>query len=246
MRQMRKPMLRQFFCFAAFFPVIGLCADDKPSNANLPVAPPQGAVVLFDGHNLSHWQVVNGKPAYWKIIDGAMVVDKECKGHENCDHVSKQSFGDGRLHVEFRLPLMADLTGQGRANSGVYVQGRYELQVLDSYQAKMEMGMGGSLYSVALPRVNAALPPEQWQSYDIYFRAPRFSQGKLVAKPKLTVFWNGVVIHENLELSVPATPGGIASDYAKTGPILLQAHDCAVRYRNIWLVPGISHSTKPR
>jgi len=220
--------------------MIGLLAGDKPSNANLPVPPPDGAIVLFDGKNLDNWQVVNGKPAYWKIVDGAMEVDKTCKGHPGCDHASKRSFGDGHLHVEFWLPLMKDKTGQGRANSGVFIQGQYELQVLDSYQAKMEMGMGGSIYSLALPRVNAALPPEQWQSYDIYYRAARFSEGKLTAQPKLTVFWNGVKVHDNLELPVPRCPGGLSPDYVKTGPVVLQAHDCAVRYRNIWVVPGAS------
>jgi hypothetical protein len=237
-------MLGRLLCSLTLCSVAGLWASDKPSNANLPVPPPKGAIVLFDGGNLSNWQVVNGKPAYWKIVDGAMEVDKDCKGHVDCDHVSKQSFGSGHLHVEFWLPLMAGYTGQGRANSGVYIQGRYELQVLDSYQAKMEMGMGGSIYSVAVPRVNAALPPEQWQSYDIYFHAPKFNKGKMIAKPRVTVFWNGVNIHNDLELSVPATPGGIALGHASTGPVLLQAHDCAVRYRNIWWVPGIPDTSK--
>jgi hypothetical protein len=217
-----------------------LVGSDTPSNANLPVPPPKGAIVLFDGKDLSQWTLVNGKPAYWKIADGAMEVDKDCRGHLNCDQVSKQSFGDSHIHVEFWLPLMADKKGQGRANSGVYMQGRYELQVLDSYQGKLEMGMGGSIYSVAVPRVNAALPPEQWQSYDIFFRAPRFKGGTLTEKPRVTVLWNGVKILDNLELSVPATPGGIASDYVESGPLLLQAHWCPVRYRNIWVVPKLS------
>ena len=139
-------MLRRFSCYLVFSSLAGLWAGDNPSNANLPVPPPKGAFVLFDGSNLNNWQVASGKLAYWKVAGGAMEVDKDCKGHVDCDHVSKQSFGDGRLHIEFWLPLMEGLTGQGRANSGVYIQGRYELQVLDSYHAKMEMGMGGSLY----------------------------------------------------------------------------------------------------
>jgi len=139
--------------------------------------------------------------------------------------------------VEFWLPLMADKTGQARANSGVFLQGRYEVQILDTYGHPPEINGAGALYQVAAPRVNASRPPEQWQSYDITYRAAQFRGDEVVAKPRITVIYNGVKIHDNYELQVTATPNFVYPDFVRTGPVVLQNHQCPVRFRNIWLLP---------
>ena len=150
---------------------------------------------------------------------------------------SKELFGSFQLHVEFWLPLMAEATGQGRANSGVYLQGRYEVQVLDSYGLDSKDDDCGGLYKLKAPKVNAGRPPETWQTYDIFFRAPKYNEHDTKVKnAKLSVLFNGVWIHHDLELPQP-TPGAMDQDCHLPGPVLLQDHSNLVRFRNIWVRP---------
>ena len=215
----------------AVVPALGL-AHQKP---NLGAKPPRGAIVLFDGKDASLWrQAGSTDPCKWDIEDGSLIV-KPGTG----DIVTSQEFGDYRLHLEFRLPLLADQTSQGRANSGVYNQGRYEVQVLDSYNnPTYKFGGCGAIYGQKDPDRNAIIPPEQWNSYDITFRAPRFDKdGKQTAFPRITVFHNGIKIHDNVEIKVANTATGQTGVQPATGPLELQDHGCAIRYRNIWIVP---------
>ncbi|MEZ6139828.1 MAG: DUF1080 domain-containing protein [Zavarzinella sp.] len=194
---------------------------------------PAGAKVLFDGKSLEAWGV-KGKPdtaASWKIVDGAM----ECaKG----DIVTKELFGGSfKLHVEFRVPYVPKGVGQGRGNSGVYVQGRYEVQVLDSYGLESKTNDCGAIYEVAKPLVNACKAPTIWQSYDIEFHAPKFEGTKKVEPARMTVHHNGVKIHDNVKIESNNTRAGMGGDPSKPGPIMLQDHGHPVQYRNIWLLP---------
>lgn len=192
-------------------------------------ARPADAIVLFDGKDLSSWLSIGGGPASWRVADGYMEVN-------GGNVVTKREFGSYQLHLEFWLPLMAGATGQGRANSGVYLHSRYEVQVLDSYGLNSKWDDCGGIYKVAVPLVNACRPPEQWQTYDIIFYAPTFDKaGKKLANAKLTVLQNGVLIHNNID--VPETTVGAVGDEKPTGPLMLQDHGCKVRYRNIWLRP---------
>lgn len=191
---------------------------------------PADAVILFNGKDLANWTYLDGRPADWKVADGYM----EVRGG---NIRTKQEFGDCQIHIEFWLPRMDQASGQGRANSGVYVQGSYEIQILDSYGFGKESGDCGGIYGIAAPLVNACRPPEHWQSYDILFRAPRYDdKGNKVANARLTVLHNGVLIHENVELP-NATAAGIQRDLAKPGPLMLQDHGNPVRFRNIWIRP---------
>ena len=193
--------------------------------------PPEEAVVLFDGTGLEAWMRRDGQPAGWKLgEDGSMEVARG-------NILTRRSFGDVRIHLEFRTPLMAEARGQARGNSGVYVQGRYEVQVLDSFGLEpMDNGCGG-VYRIAPPRVNASLPPLQWQTYEIIFRTPRFdASGSKTANARITVRHNGQVIHLNRELP-RLTPGGVSNEESERGPLLLQDHRDPVQYRNIWVLP---------
>jgi len=195
--------------------------------------PPAGAVVLFDGANLDEWRTGKDKPAGWKIVEGGAAEIVPDTG----SILTKRSFGDMKLHVEFRLPFTPAARGQGRGNSGVYIQDRYEVQVLDSYGLQGRDNECGGVYRVAAPRVNMCAPPMQWQTYDIMFHTPRFdSNGDKTRNARLTVVHNGVTIHE--ELDVPGPTGGARSkgETSEPGPILLQDHGNRVQYRNIWLV----------
>jgi len=194
--------------------------------------PPSGARVLFAGQDLSALKRREGtEPPGWKLVDGAMEVVAGTG-----DVVSKDSFGDALIHVEFRIPSMPDAQGQARGNSGVYVQGRYEVQVLDSYGLKSELGDCGAIYGKKIPDVNACRKPERWQSYDIEFKAPKLdSTGKKTANARLTVWQNGRLIHDDVEVDGP-TAGGTEEKQA-TGPLLLQDHGNLVRYRNVWVLP---------
>jgi hypothetical protein len=210
--------------------MVGVClAQEKPAK------PPRGAIVLFDGKELSKWVSRDGKsPARWEITpDGAMQV-KPGTG----DIMTRDEFGSFQLHIEFNIPPMPQASGQGRGNSGVYLHGLYEIQVLDSYQNETYAKGGcAAIYGIKDPDKNMAKPPGQWQTYDITFIAPKFDDaGNVIANPRVTVRWNGVLVHDNVEIP-HITAGGIGDRMRKTGPILLQDHGNPVKYRNIWIRP---------
>jgi 3-keto-disaccharide hydrolase len=196
--------------------------------------PPEGAVVLFDGKSLEKWTKQDGKtPAHWKLVDGgAMQVER------GGNIFTKEKFGGAfKLHVEFRVPYEPNNKGQGRGNSGVYVQGRYEVQVLDSYGLDSKNNDCGGIYEVAAPLKNVCKAPTIWQSYDIEFHAPTFENGKKTEPARMTVHHNGVKIHDNVKIPVDNTRAGAGGDPSKPGPIMLQDHGNPVQYRNIWLLP---------
>jgi 3-keto-disaccharide hydrolase len=208
---------------------LGAAADPKPRDDTLGAKSPANAVVLFDGKDLSGWVKSDGTtPAEWPVVDGIVTVGKGSIKTE-------KQFGDFRLHLEFNVPYMPDAKGQARGNSGVYLQGRYELQVLDSYGLQLKDDDCGAIYKQIVPAVNACKPPLQWQTYDVTFHAPRFEGDKVVKKARVTVVQNGLTIIHDKEISV--TPGGIDGKDAKTGPLFLQDHNNAVQYRNVWIEP---------
>jgi len=190
-------------------------------------APPEGAIVLLDGANLDQWIAL---PRWRLQRDGSIK-----PGHSSL--VSKQSFGDAEYHIEFRTPVMVNERGQARGNSGVYVEGRYEIQVLDSFGLPPYHNGCGGIYQAAEPLTNACLPPGEWQTYDITFTAPRFdANGAKTKNAELTVKHNGVLIHDKLVLE-KASSGGVADTEAPEGPLMLQDHGDEVSFRNIWLKP---------
>jgi hypothetical protein len=208
-------------------------AEDKKDVKSTPA--PKGAIILFDGKSLDKWVKRNGKDkAGWKLVKGdAMQVQKGTG-----DIITRQKFdGHFKLHVEFRVPYLPDKKDQARGNSGVYLQGRYEVQILDSYGLKSKHNDCGAIYEVAAPRVNACKAPTVWQSYDIEFTAPRCKDGKVVEWPRMTVYHNGVKIHENVKVNKKFTRAGMETDPCTPGPILLQDHGAPVQFRNIWLLP---------
>jgi S-formylglutathione hydrolase FrmB len=196
--------------------------------------PPSDAVVLFDGTSVEGWSMREGKPARWKpegVKGGSMTVIPG-----SGDIVSKEMFGDAQIHVEFMTPVTSG-QGQDRGNSGVYLQGRYEVQVLDSFKNETYPdGQCGAVYKQYVPLVNACRPPGEWQTYDIVFHAATFEGGKKAAPARVTVLHNGVLIQDNVELKGP-TGGAIGETEAATGPLLLQEHGHEVKYRNIWYRP---------
>jgi hypothetical protein len=184
--------------------------------------PPAGAVVLFDGTNADNFK--NGR----MTEDGLL--------EQGC--TSKRTFGSHRLHIEFRLPYQPHDRGQGRGNSGLYLQGRYEVQMLDSFGLEGKQNECGGVYSVSAPRLNMCFPPLSWQTYDVDYRAAKYDEnGKLLSNPRMTVEHNGVTIHEDLELpgerNTTAAPVRAGPE---AGPVYLQDHGNPVRYRNIWVV----------
>ena len=196
---------------------------------------PSDAEVLFDGQDLSKWAAMDGSPTKWIMKDGYM----ECARGSGYIR-TMQNFGDCQLHVEWATPVPAEGAGQGRGNSGVFLGlDRYEIQVLDSYQSTTYAdGSAGSLYGQYPPLVNACLAPGQWQSYDIIYSAPRFDdQGKLLSPTRVTVFQNGVLIQNNVDLTGPTSwlERAPYQPHPEKQPISLQDHGNPVRYRNIWV-----------
>lgn len=206
--------------------------------------PPAGAVVLFDGKTTGAWERNEGGPAGWRLTgDGAMeVTTRQSSAEHGGDIRTKESFGDLRLHLEFRLPYEPSARGQGRANSGVYLQSAFEVQILDSFGLEGGWNECGALYQTLPPKVNACLPPGEWQTYDIDFRAARFHpDGSVSERPRISVRHNGIPIHRDEEL-----PGFTNTSFSieksppppARGPVLLQDHGNLLQFRNIWaMVP---------
>lgn len=202
----------------------------------LPVARPPNAVSLFDGTNLGGWQRADGKPAGWALVAGdAMQVTKGAG-----DVQTKATFGDVELHVEWASPKPAEGSDQDRGNSGVFLMGTYEIQVLDSYRnVTYADGSAASIYGQFPPKVNVSRAPGEWQTFDITFTRPRFAaSGALVSPARVTVRHNGVLVHDNVALLGPTTNMRRApyEKHADWLPLKLQDHGHPVKFRNIWVV----------
>ena len=199
--------------------------------------PPSDAIVLFQsGKDSANWTTLTGKPFNWKISDGFMTV---APASTSSDIRTKKSFGDCQLHIEWRTPDVVKGEGQGRGNSGIFFMGKYELQVLDSYNNKTySNGQAGSIYKQHIPMVNASRPPGEWQTYEVIFTAPRFYNDSMLKSPaRISVFHNGVLVQNNVELWGPTQYIGVPK-YIKHGdkePLVLQDHHDLVSYRNIWI-----------
>ncbi len=197
------------------------CVRTSPT---LGAKPPEGALVLFDGKSAEQWE--NGKP------DGGHLLA--------ANSTTKRTFGDYKLHLEFRTPYMPDARGQQRGNSGVYHSGRWETQILDSFGLEGKDNECGGIYSISKPQLNMCLPPLAWQTYDVDFTAARFdANGRRTAWPRITVKLNGVTVHDNLELNKDFTTSAPLNSplTSPEGPVHIQNHNNPVVFRNIWIVP---------
>jgi hypothetical protein len=197
---------------------------------------PSDAIALFNGKDFSQWESSKGGEVTWTIADGAMTV-KPGSGEIR----TKQGFGDCQLHIEWRTPQVVKGEGQFRGNSGIFLMGRYELQVLDSYNnSTYSNGQAGSIYKQRIPLVNASRLPGEWQTYDIIFTAPVFYEdGRVKSAARMTVLHNGVLVQNNVEIWGNTQYIGVANyeKHADKLPIALQDHGDLVSYRNIWIRP---------
>jgi len=196
--------------------------------------PPSDAIVLFNGKDLSQWRSADGSPAKWTVRDGYVEV-----AAGSGDISTAQQFGDVQLHIEWATPAVVKGEGQERGNSGVFLMGRYEVQVLDSYENKTYYhGQAGAVYKQYAPLVNASRKPGEWQAYDIVFHAPHFDeQGKVTDRARVTVLHNGVLIQNNVEI-YGLTYHDRPALYIAHSPqesLKLQDHGNPIRYRNIWI-----------
>ncbi len=196
--------------------------------------PPSDAIVLFDGKSLSHWRSSDGTPAKWQVRDGYVEV-----AAGTGDIMTTEAYGDSQLHIEWATPAVPKGEGQERGNSGVFLMGRYEIQVLDSYNNETYYhGQAGAVYKQYAPLVNASRKPGEWQSYDIIFKAPKFDeQGKVTERARVTVIHNGVLIQNNVEIygiTYHDRPA-LYIAHPLQEPLRLQDHGNPVRYRNIWI-----------
>lgn len=196
---------------------------------------PSDAIVLFDGKSLMNFQHKDSSNAKWNLGEGSFSV-KPGTG----DIYSKQGFGDAQLHIEWKTPVdTTGLVGQKRGNSGVFLMGKYEVQVLDNYKNRTySNGQAGSIYKQHIPEVNACKPPGEWQTYDIIFTAPRFNEDGTLASPAyLTVIHNGVLIQNHKEVKGEtyyiAPP--VYNTHTDKLPLRLQDHSDKVSFRNIWI-----------
>lgn len=206
------------------------------STQNRPGKPPSDAIILFDGSDLSQWESASGGPAKWKVSGTWMEVVPKTG-----DIQTKEHFGDAQLHLEWRAPTLIKGESQGRGNSGVFLMGRYEIQVLDCYQnPTYPDGTTAAIYGQYPPLVNACRKPGEWQTYDIVFIAPRWENSQLVSPAIITVFHNGICVHHATPALGP-TGHRIVANYntphPPKGPLRLQDHGDLVRYRNIWIRP---------
>ncbi len=204
-----------------------------PSSQLLPVAPPSDAVILFTGKDFSKWRSLDGSPPDWKLADGYMEV-VEGAG----DIWSRDVFGDVQLHIEWMIPDSKGI-GQNSGNSGIFLMSQYEIQVLNSFESVTYAdGQAGAVYGQYPPLVNASMPPWSWQAYDVVFRRPRFdSNGEVLQRARMTVFHNGILIQDSVELAGPTDwlhPRPYKSHPDRL-PLKLQEHASKVRFRNIWI-----------
>lgn len=204
-----------------------------------PGAAPSDALVLFDGRDLSKWahhgtSADNLLDPKWVVRDGYFET-----GARTGSLYTRESFSDMQLHVEWASPTVIVGNSQGRGNSGIFLMGLYEIQVLDAYNNKTYAdGQAGAIYGQWPPLANVARKPGEWQTYDIVFEAPRFENGKIVKPAFQTVFWNGVVVHNRKEVMGPTIYRDVAkysTPHATELPLMLQDHNNPVRYRNIWV-----------
>ena len=220
---------------------LNLQAEDQPAEqAAESAAPPKDAIVLFDGKNLDQWQRNDGSPADWTIKDGYAEGKPPAAGGHGNDIQTKQKFKDYHLHLEFWLPQTPGKNGEAKANSGVFLQRYYEIQILDSYgKTKEELKKGdcGAVYRQKEPDENACLPPEQWQTYDIDFKAARFEDHKKASKAVVSVVLNGKQVQKDIEIDGATRAGAKESMDNNEDVIIVQYHGHPVRFRNIWIVP---------
>jgi len=233
------------FFSSACLAVIVCCAQNhslpQPTVVTPPETaggPPSDAVILFDGKDSSQWVHKDGSPAKWPVEHGAIVCNTG-----SGDIFSRQKIGSAQIHVEFAIPYMPQQHDQARGNSGVYLQGRYEIQVLDSYQNPTYAdGSAGALYGQYPPLVNVSRKPEQWQSYDIIFHAAQCTGGQVTVPGNLTLLHNGVLIQDHVLIKGP-TPGAVDKNVCESAPLRLQDHfhpeakTTFMRFRNIWYRP---------
>ena len=193
------------------------------------MAAPEGAVALYDGTNLDqHWNLI---PHWCPQPDGSVQI---C----NTNLQTKEEFGSGLYHIEFMTPFLPEERGQGRGNSGCYILGRYEVQVLDNFGWEPKDNLCGGIYQKAVPITSACLPPEEWQTYDIEIQAPKFDgAGVKTSDAVITVRHNGILIHDKVVLP-SVTPGGVSDQDAAKGPLFFQDHGNTVKFRNIWFKPA--------
>ncbi len=202
------------------------------STQDKPGMPPSDAVILFDGASLSGWTHRDGTPCGWKLEKGYMEVVPKTG-----DIFSRDQFGDCQLHVEWASPAEVVSESQGRGNSGVFLMGRYEVQVLDCYQNMTYAdGTTAAIYGQFPPLVNACRKPGDWQTYDIVWMGPRFEGERLIRPAMLTVFHNGLLVHHAQPLIGPTTHRAVAPYVPQPviGPLQLQDHGNPVRFRNLW------------
>jgi Domain of Unknown Function (DUF1080) len=209
--------------------LLAVQSDVKPHDDSLGAKPSEGAVVVFGGSDLKGWVKTDGKtPADWPVEGHVFTVAKG-------NIMTSQRFGNFQLHLEFNVPYMPSKRGQGRGNSGVYLTGNHELQILDSYKLTLHNDDCGAIYKQIIPSVNACKPPLQWQSYDVTFHKAVVEGGKVVKKARVTVIHNGIKTIDDAEIS--PTPGGIGVAEGQDGPLMLQDHGNPVEFRNIWIKP---------
>ncbi|MFY0650985.1 MAG: DUF1080 domain-containing protein [Cyclobacteriaceae bacterium] len=195
-------------------------------------SPPSDAIVLFDGSNLDEWESDKGGSAKWELKDNAMTVN----GTGGIK--TKRSFGDVQLHIEWRTPSVVKGEGQGRGNSGVFLQSKYEVQVLDNYNNRTySNGQAGGIYKQTMPLVNACKAPGEWQVYDIIYKAPVFNKdGIKTSSAYITVLHNGVLIQNHTEIKGTTPYIGLPQNPAHGKlPLSLQDHNNPVSYRNVWV-----------
>jgi hypothetical protein len=233
--------MKKRIALSCFLPlaVILLYAAEEPQppvvDPGAPGAAPSDAIVLFDGKDLSKFRGKNSDQPKWTLTNGVM---ETIPGGDANGMFSREEFGDCQLHVEWASPSVVEGEGQGRGrgNSGVYLMGRYEIQVLDSYNNQTyPNGQCGAFYGHNAPLVNACRKPGEWQAYDIIFHAPRKLADGTVQPGSYTVLHNGVLIQDHIPVGGASTASAPLNGLVEKGPLYLQEHGCKVRYRSVWI-----------